>query len=84
MMSDVADQLQVARKTFVDNVCKQVIERHLLRPLANLFSPELVAAYTDTELTRIAAESRQALARRAQLRELHEGLMESLSELNHI
>ncbi|KAI6787842.1 hypothetical protein KC331_g4473 [Hortaea werneckii] len=73
---------KVARKTFVDNVCKQIIERHLLRPLPDLFSPEIVAAYTDKDLGRVAAESEQALARRTYLLSLHRGLMESLAELN--
>ncbi|KAI7081126.1 hypothetical protein KC356_g9299 [Hortaea werneckii] len=74
---------KVARKTFVDNVCKQIIERHLLRPLPNLFSPETVAAYTEDDLGRVAAESDQAIVKRRYLLSLHGGLMESLAELNH-
>ncbi|KAI6788241.1 hypothetical protein KC340_g13203 [Hortaea werneckii] len=74
---------KVARKTFVDNVCKQIIERHLLRPLPNLFSPETVAAYTEDDLGRVAAESDQAIVKRRNLLSLHGGLMESLAELNH-
>jgi hypothetical protein len=63
-------------------VCKQVIERHLLRPLPALFSPENVAAYDEENLSRIAAESEQAMARRKRLLNLYKGLMESLAELN--
>jgi hypothetical protein len=63
-------------------VCKQIIERHLLRPLPALFSPETVAAYDEEILSRIAAESEQAMARRKRLLDLHKGLMESLVELN--
>jgi hypothetical protein len=77
------NKLQVALKTFVDNVSKQVVERHLLRPLPNLFSPETVAAYTDEDLSRVAAESEQAKVKRGYLLDLHKGLMESLAELNH-
>ena len=77
------DHSQVARKTFVDNVCRQVIERHLLRPLSTLFSPEMVAGYSDADLMRIASESSQTLAKRKQLRDLHSSLMESLMELSH-
>lgn len=64
-------------------MCKQIIERHLLRPLPNLFSPETVAAYTEDDLGRVAAESDQAIVKRRNLLSLHGGLMESLAELNH-
>lgn len=73
----------MARKTFVDNVCKQIIERHLLRPLPDLFSPEVVAAYTEADLGRIAAESERAIAERKHLLSLHKGLMKPLAELNY-
>jgi hypothetical protein len=63
-------------------VSKQVIERHLLRPLPDLFSPETVAAYTDEDLSRVATESEQAKGKRRHLVDLHRGLMESLEELN--
>lgn len=75
LMYKEAHLLQVARKTFVDNVCKQVIERHLLRPFSALFSPETVAAFDEESLNRIAAESEQAMARRKRLVNLHKGLM---------
>jgi hypothetical protein len=80
----MTDFRQVARKTFVDNVCKQVIERHLLRPLPKLFSPEIVAGYSEGELLRIAAESPQNLARRSYLKELRETLTNSLTDLAQI
>lgn len=63
-------------------MCKQVIERHLLRPLADLFSPELVAGYTDPDLVRIAAESPQTSANRKSLYQLRDDLVESLAELD--
>ena len=43
----------MALKTFVDNVCRQVIERHLLNPLPQVFCPEEVAAMDDDELYKI-------------------------------
>lgn len=71
----------MARKTFVDNVCKQVIERHLLRNLAECFSPEKVASYTDDELQRIAAESPDDVEKRENLKQLCKTLRETLQEL---
>ncbi|KAK0932876.1 hypothetical protein LTR29_015546 [Friedmanniomyces endolithicus] len=61
---------KVPRKTFVDNVCKQVIEGHLLCSLPSLFSPEIVAGYSEADLTRIAAESKETLEKRKHLQEL--------------
>lgn len=68
-------------KTFVDNICRQVIERHLLRTLPELFCLETVALFSDEELRRIAAESPDNIDKRQQLRELHESLGESLRDL---
>jgi hypothetical protein len=44
-------------KKVVDNVCRQVIERHLLKPLPTIFCPESVASIEDEDLNRIAAEA---------------------------
>ena len=68
-------------KTFVDNVCRQVIERHLLNPLSRVFCPEKVAAMDDDELYKIAAESPENAESRKRLNELHENLKRSLSDL---
>ncbi len=51
------------RGSLVDNLCKQVIERHLLRPLPSHVWSETLAGYSDADLTRIAAEYPQTLAR---------------------
>lgn len=71
--SEALDELEayykVALKTFVDNVCKQVVERHLLRTLPSIFSPRVVAMYTDEELEQIAGERPEIVRRRKQLRE---------------
>lgn len=71
--SEALDELKayykVALKTFVDNVCKQVVERHLLRNLPSMFSPRVVAMYTDEELEKIAGERSEIVRKRKQLRE---------------
>ncbi|KAK0871010.1 hypothetical protein LTR87_013059 [Friedmanniomyces endolithicus] len=72
---------KVARKTFVDNVCKQVIERHLLRSLPMMFSPETVASYSDEEMKRIAGEGESTITKRRQLRVMHEILMAGFRDL---
>lgn len=76
-----AHRWQVARKTFVDNVCIQVVERHILRGLPKLFSPESVAAYTDDELQRIAGEGHERTMKRKQLQDLRENLVAAMSDL---
>jgi len=76
-----ADLSQVAEKTFVDNICRQVVERHLLQPLPDLFNPETVAFLSDDELERIAAESPTLRARRQELHDLRVNLEASLKDL---
>lgn len=47
-------------KTFVQNVATQVIERHLVRGLDEIFSPIQVNTLSDNEVLKIAAESASA------------------------
>ena len=68
-------------KTFVDNVSRQVIERHLLGTLPAIFCPESVASYDDQALEGIAAESPANVEKRKQLRALHQNLGDSLQDL---
>lgn len=69
-------------KTFVDNGCRQVIERHILQQhLAAIFYPETVATYSDEDLQRVAAELPEDVAKRKQLRDRHDNLTESLRSL---
>jgi len=68
-------------KTFIDNVCRQVLERHLLRPLPLIFSPEAVAAMNEDDLARIAQETAELASRREELQALQENLTISLREL---
>ena len=71
----------MALKTFVDNVCRQVIERHFLNSLPNVFCREEVAAMDDDELYKIAAEPPENVESRKRLQELYGNLQRSLSDL---
>jgi hypothetical protein len=68
-------------KTFVDNVCRQVIERHIVAGLPDFFSPTTVMELSDEELLRIAAEPEQQKEKRAMLVQLAKSLRESLQHL---
>jgi hypothetical protein len=57
----------VASKTFVDNVAVQVIERHLLDELWNVFSPISVLSMPDKIISSIACESPESQSRRHSL-----------------
>lgn len=73
---------QVAMKTFVDNICRQVIERHIIAKLPSAFEPVLVSGYEADELLRMAAESVQVSLRRDEARHLQEVLERSLDDLS--
>ncbi|KAL4965069.1 putative dynamin GTPase [Aspergillus stella-maris] len=79
--TDLAAYYKVAIKSFVDNVCRQVIERHILATLPNVFSPITVSTYTDEDLLRLAAESRQIRRRRTEASQLQKALEQSLRDL---
>ncbi|KAI3535469.1 vacuolar sorting protein VPS1 [Colletotrichum filicis] len=72
---------KVAMKTFVDNVCRQVIERHILAPLPEIFYPTTVSQFSDDELLRIGSEPEKEIARRQRLEASVKGLRSSLLEL---
>ena len=65
----------------MDNVCRQVVERHLVHGLSAIFCPETVAGYNDEELQDIAAEMPEDVVKRKQLHELHNNLEMSLRAL---
>ncbi|KAK1772242.1 dynamin [Phialemonium atrogriseum] len=71
----------VAMKTFVDNVCRQVIERHVLSRLPTLFCPKTASGFSDEELLRIGSEPENHRARRAELDSLVKALQQSLDDL---
>lgn len=68
-------------KTFVDNVCRQVIERHILSKLPDILSPGIVMGLTDEDLIRIASEPQRQRESRGKLAKLAQGLRGSLQEL---
>ncbi|RHZ51201.1 hypothetical protein CDV55_100581, partial [Aspergillus turcosus] len=79
--TDLDAYYKVAMKTFVDNLCRQVIERHILAKLPSVFDPVTVSAYTDDDLLRLAAESPQIRRRRAEALQLQAALEQSLRDL---
>ncbi|GFF76201.1 hypothetical protein CNMCM6936_003813 [Aspergillus lentulus] len=78
---DLEAYYKVAMKTFVDNVCRQVIERHILTNLPTVFNPMTVSSFSDDDLVRLAAESPRISKRRVEATQLQEALMDSLREL---
>ncbi|KAJ5533419.1 dynamin GTPase [Penicillium frequentans] len=79
--NDLAAYYKVATKTFVDNVCRQVVERHIVAKLPSVFEPVLVSGYETEDLLRMAAESPQVGLRRDEARHLQEVLEQSLEDL---
>lgn len=65
----------------MDNVCKQVIERHLLRNLPSIFTPEAVAFYDDEKLEQIAGERQETLEKRKRLQGQLTSLKAALDDL---
>ena len=82
-IEDLHDTLKsyhkVARKRFVDAVCKQVVDYHLIcspeGPLWAL-SPQFVARLNEDDLQHLAGEDEQTLIRRKNLRMELESLLE--------
>ncbi|OPB44964.1 dynamin GTPase [Trichoderma guizhouense] len=72
---------KVSMKTFVDNVARQVIERHVIAPLPNAFSPNSVSQLSEEDLLRIGSESEKQIARREKLALQVQGLKKSLRDL---
>lgn len=69
-------------KTFVDNVCRQVIERHILAKLGKTFHPTLVGSLSDEELMQLAGESPQTSRQRMETVQLKQNLEASLQDLS--
>ncbi|TLD11180.1 hypothetical protein PgNI_05157 [Pyricularia grisea] len=72
---------KVAIKIFVDNVCRQVVERHIIAPLPEIFSPVIVSRFTDDELFQIGSESEKQNRKREELRARAKKLRSSLENL---
>ncbi|PMD57289.1 dynamin family protein-like protein [Hyaloscypha bicolor E] len=60
---------KVSQKTFIANITTQVIERHIVRGLQNIFSPVVVNAMSDVEVEAIASEPLSAKRQREFLEE---------------
>lgn len=69
-------------KTFVDNVCRQVIERDILAKLGAALNPTVVSKLSDEDLVRLASESQTTSRRRIETVHLKDKLEASLQELS--
>ncbi|KAI9843351.1 MAG: hypothetical protein M1837_006477 [Sclerophora amabilis] len=70
----------VAMKTFMDNVCRQVVDRHILADLRHIFLPTTVMDFTGDELLRRASEPQSQQSHRVSYMELVRGLRTILAE----
>jgi hypothetical protein len=77
MLTDI----QVAMKTFVDNIARQVVERHIVAPLPEAFCPLSVSRMSDEDLLQIGSEPKNQVERREKLMAAAHGLKKSLKEL---
>lgn len=68
-------------KTFVDNICRQAIERHLISKLPAIFPPTSVLKMSDQDVARIAGEPADRADRRNELLNMIQILAESLDDL---
>lgn len=68
-------------KTFVDNVARQAIERHIIAPLPTAFCPNSVSQLSEEDLLRIGSESEKHTLRREKLTTQVQGLKKSLRDL---
>lgn len=72
---------KVAMKTFVDNVARQVIERHIISSLPAAFCPNNVSQMPDEALLNIGSEPEKQILQRQKLAEITQGLRQSLAAL---
>lgn len=71
-------------KTFVDNVARQVIERHIMSPLPEAFWPRSVSSLSNEDLWRIGSEPEAQSVRRSKLHTEVEELSKSISDLQTV
>ncbi|KAJ5085228.1 hypothetical protein N7532_009999 [Penicillium argentinense] len=72
---------KVAMKTFVDNVCRQVVERHIMRTLPSIFEPSTVVRMSDEDIERIAVEPEKNTRRRKKLQDMVDALQKCFGGL---
>ncbi|OAR03488.1 hypothetical protein LLEC1_06517 [Akanthomyces lecanii] len=75
---------KVAMKTFVDNMARQVIERHIMSPLPEAFGPRSVSSLSNEELWRIGSEPQAQSVRRSKLQTEVEDLSKSILDLQAV
>ncbi|OCK79876.1 dynamin family protein-like protein [Lepidopterella palustris CBS 459.81] len=75
---------KVFQETFIANVTQQVIERHMVRGLEDIFSPIVVNALSDAEVEAIASEPPAAKRNRTFLEDRLEKLTEGQRILRHV
>ncbi|KAF2496382.1 hypothetical protein BU16DRAFT_460137 [Lophium mytilinum] len=75
---------KVHQKTFVANVTTQVVERHIVCGLENIFSPKLIAKMKDDEVVTIASEPTETKKYRSILQENVKKLNEGRDLLREI
>lgn len=68
-------------KTFVDNVCRQVIERHIVSKLPAVLDLATIHKFSDEDIQRIAAEPATKTKQRKELANLASMLAGSLDDL---
>jgi hypothetical protein len=68
-------------KTFVDNICRQVVERHIVRKLLSVFDPQVVVKFSDADIERTGKEAKRTVDRRKELVILATTLREALNDL---
>ncbi|EWC48887.1 hypothetical protein DRE_00192 [Drechslerella stenobrocha 248] len=72
---------KVAMKTFVDNVCRQVVERHILVDLPDIFTPVNITQFSDTKVVDLVSESIESRNKRQELQDLRTKLQAGLLTL---
>jgi hypothetical protein len=67
-------------KIFIDNVARQVIERHMISPLPKAFCPTSIAQLYE-ELLRIGSDPEHEAERRTKLTNTAQALRQSLIDM---
>jgi GTPase SAR1 family protein len=74
----------LSAKSFISNVITQVVERHLLQGLYDIFNPVKVTRMTEQEVEDIALESIEIRERRVALKALKKNIQESLDACSNV
>ncbi|QBZ66503.1 hypothetical protein PoMZ_13482 [Pyricularia oryzae] len=72
---------KVIIKIFVDNICRQVVERYIIAPLPEIFNPIIVSRFTDDEFLQIGSESGKQNRKREKFRARAKKLRSSFENL---